>query len=130
MTYQEAEWIVKEIQTLKRYWENNLFREYNEIMPPQVYISDIKRMDLDAVKEIIDNHYGVYTEGDIVIEKSGIPALITYIEKDDAETIHDIKYHVIYSYGGTKIINIDSIISKCDNTDEFQKVAEVLNSHY
>ena len=84
-------------------------------------------MSLEQVKEIIDNYYGVYYKDDIVLSKQGYFVLITYVEDDDAETLQDIKYHVVYQSGRTGILYIDQIETKYDTFDGFRIIEAKLN---
>ena len=127
MTYQETMWIVKEIERLKNLWNRNQFDEYREVIPEGIYISDLNEMSLEQVKEIIDNYYGVYYEGDIILMKSGYFVLITYIDDADAKTLQDVKYHVVYPSGKTNIICINQIETKYDTFDGFRIIEAKLN---
>ena len=123
MTYQEAKFIVKEVEHLKYLWDKHLFSDYSEIMPKDINRYDIDKMDFRVLQDIIDNHYGVYFEGDVVKTKiSKNPALITHIDNDKAETMHDVKYHILFGNGKTCVIDIRTIecrLYRINNAKEY-----------
>lgn len=128
MTYQEIKWIVNEIERLNSEYSKYHFDEYYKVIPEIIYKSDIDKMNVEEIKEILNSHYGVYQVGDIVFDKSGSPALITFIDSDDADRIQDVKYHIVYPHGETRIACIEDLISKCGNTTAFKQIEDVINS--
>lgn len=116
MTYQESEWIAREMMRLVKCYHNYQFKEYNHVISQGIAPSDLYRMDLNEVKEMIDNCYGVYQVGDIVkVSYENQTALITYIDSEKAETMHDVEYHVLYLSGKVKVVHISNIRAKIGN---------------
>ena len=134
MTYQEAKWIVKEVERLISVYKRNTSlgdRTYYEVIPNNIYPSNLLKMQIEEVADIINTHYGVYKVNDIVTDKDGYVGMITFVETNGAETIHDIKYHTIQPGGMTRIININQIEKKLGSYDSaLGKVDEILNVYF
>lgn len=134
MTYQEAKWIVKEVERLISAYKRNTSlgdKTYYEVIPNNIYPSNLLKMQIEEVADIINTHYGVYKVNDIVIDKDGCVGMITFVEANGAETIHDIKYHTIQPGGMTEIISIDKIEKKLGSYDSaLGKVDEILNVYF
>ena len=134
MTYQEAKWIVKEVERLISAYKRNTSlgdRTYYEVIPNNIYPSNLLTMQIEEVADIINAHYGVYKVNDIVTDKDGCVGMITFVETNGAETLHDIKYHTIKPGGITEIIGIDKIEKKLGSYDSaLGKVDEILNVYF
>ena len=133
MTYQEAKWIVNEVERLIECFESNSMSgidSYKKVIPDNVYPSTLNKMSIDEVNKIIKSYYGAYNEYDIVTDEMGVPCMITYIDYRDAETIHEIRYHVIYAGGMTNIISIDDIKSKLGSYSDAMKLCDMVLNEY
>ena len=134
MTYQEAKWIVKEVERLISAYKRNTSlgdKAYYEVIPNNIYPSNLLKMQIEEVADIINAHYGVYKVNDIVTDKDGYVGMITFVETNGAETLHDIKYHMIQPGGMTEIISIDKIEKKLGSYDSaLGKVDEILNVYF
>lgn len=117
MTYQETKWIINEVEELIDAYESNSSagkEKYYKVIPSElnIYPYTLERMDFNKVAEIINSHYGIYQEDDVITDKVGIPCLITHIDKSDAVSLHEVKYHVLYQGGITNVLFIDDIATK------------------
>ena len=135
MKYREAKWIINEIESLIDAYESNtaagIARYRGVISDDNIYPTTLNRMTFEEVAEIVNSHYGVYHENDVITDKDGIPCLITHIDYNDAETLHDVKYHVIYQGGITNVLYIDNIVTKLGTVyDAICKVNNILEDYF
>lgn len=134
MTYRETKYIINEVEKLIDDYESksSVRREnYWKVIPNKIYPSRLNFMNIDDVADIINSHYGVYQKDDIITDRVGLPCLITYIDKSDAETLHEVKYHVIYQGGITGILFIDDIITKLGTyNDSICSIDAVLGKYF
>ena len=128
MKYREAKWIINEIESLICAYESNTSAG---IPDDNIYPTTLNRMTLDEVAEIVNSHYGVYQENDVITDRIGIPCLITHIDYSDAETLHEVKYHVLYQGGITNVLYIDDIVAKLGSVyDAIGSVNEILGDYF
>ena len=134
MKYREAKWIINEVESLIEAYESNTtagIARYRDVIPEDIYPTKLNRMTLDEVAEIINSHYGVYQVGDVVTDKIGIPCYISYIDYSDAETLHEVKYHVVYQGGLTDILYIGDIVAKLGTyNDAMILIDEILGDYF
>lgn len=134
MKYREAKWIINEVESLIEAYESNTatgIARYRGVIPEDIYPVTLNRMTLEEVAEIINSHYGVYKESDVVTDRIGIPCLITYIDCSDAETLHEVKYHVLYQGGITNVLYIDDIVAKLGSVyDAIGEVNKILGNYF
>ena len=133
MTYQEAKWIIEETERLISCYESNSslgMEKYRKVIPEGIYPTKIERMNIEEVAEIINSHYGVYQEDDIVTDRIGIPCLITHIDISDALSLHDVKYHVIYQGGITNVLSIDEIAIKLGSNKDVMGSCDLILGKY
>ena len=127
MKFKEVEFIVHEIEDiLSGYTNGGSIDLYHEIIPDGISPKDINEMDFDDVITILKDHYGVYKKNDVIIENTGCVSLITCIDAANAKSMHDIKYHVLYSDGSTNILSIDDIDTCIGKIDEINNVFKTL----
>ena len=134
MNYLEAKWIVKEVESLVKSHNTNSslgWERYRKVIGDDIYPSTLSKMPFHEVVEIINSHYGVYRVGDIVTDKVGIPCYISYIDCGDAETLHDVRYHVIYQGGLTDTLHIGDIVTKLGTyNDAMILIDEILGDYF
>ena len=135
MKYREAKWIINEVESLIEAYESNTaagMARYRGVIPDDnVYPTTLNRMTFDEVAEIVNSHYGVYQENDVITDRIGIPCLITHIDRSDAETLHEIKYHVLYQGGITNVLYIDDIVAKLGSVyDAIGDVNKILGDYF
>lgn len=135
MKYREAKWIINEVESLKEAYESNTsagIAQYRGVIPDDnIYPTTLNRMTLDEVAEIVNSHYGVYQENDVITDRIGIPCLITHIDCSDAETLHEVKYHVLYQGGITNVLYIDDIVAKLGSVyDAIGDVNKILGDYF
>lgn len=135
MKYREAKWIINEIESLICAYESNTsagIARYRGVIPDDnIYPTTLNRMTFDEVAEIVNSHYGVYKENDVITDRIGIPCLITHIDYSDAETLHEVKYHVLYQGGITNVLYIDDIVAKLGSVyDAIGSVNEILGDYF
>lgn len=135
MTYNEAKWIVNEVESLIGAYDSNTtagIARYRSVIPDDnIYPTRLERMAFDEVAEIINSHYGIYQKDDVVTDKDYVPCLITYIDYSDAETLHEVKYHVLYQGGITNILYIDDIVAKLGSiNDAIGEVNKILGNYF
>lgn len=135
MKYREAKWIINEVESLIEAYESNTaagMARYRGVIPDDnIYPTTLNRMTLDEVAEIVNSHYGVYQENDVITDRIGIPCLITHIDCSDAETLHEIKYHVLYQGGITNVLYIDDIVAKLGSVhDAIGDVNKILGDYF
>lgn len=134
MKYLEAKWIINEVESLIEEYESKStvrMENYYDIIPDGIYPTTLNRMTLDEVADIINSHYGVYKEDDVVTDKLGIPCLITHIDYSNAETLHEVKYHVLYQGGITSVLYIDDIVAKLGSVyDAIGEVNKILGDYF
>lgn len=135
MKYREAKWIINEIESLIEAYESNtaagIARYRGVISDENIYPTTLNRMTFDEVAEIVNSHYGVYQENDVITDRIGIPCLITHIDCSDAETLHEIKYHVLYQGGITNVLYIDDIVAKLGSVyDAIGDVNKILGDYF
>lgn len=135
MKYREAKWIINEVESLIEAYESNTaagMARYRGVIPDDnIYPTTLNRMTLDEVAEIVNSHYGVYQENDVITDRIGIPCLITHIDCSDAETLHEVKYHVLYQGGITNVLYIDDIVAKLGSVyDAIGDVNKILGDYF
>lgn len=135
MKYREAKWIINEVESLIEAYESNTaagMARYRGVIPDDnIYPTTLNRMTFDEVAEIVNSHYGVYQENDVITDRIGIPCLITHIDCSDAETLHEIKYHVLYQGGITNVLYIDDIVAKLGSVyDAIGDVNKILGDYF
>ena len=135
MKYREAKWIINEIESLICAYESNTsagIARYRFVIPDvNIYPTTLNRMTFDEVAEIVNSHYGVYKENDVITDRNGIPCLITHIDYSDAETLHEVKYHVLYQGGITNVLCIDDIVAKLGSAyDAIGDVNKILGDYF
>lgn len=135
MKYREAKWIINEVESLIEAYESNTsagIARYRGVIPDDnIYPTTLNRMTLDEVAEIVNSHYGVYQENDVITDRIGIPCLITHIDCSDAETLHEVKYHVLYQGGITNVLYIDDIVAKLGSVyDAIGDVNKILGDYF
>ena len=135
MKYREAKWIINEVESLIEAYESNTsagIARYRGVIPDDnIYPTTLNRMTLDEVAEIVNSHYGVYQENDVITDRIGIPCLITHIDCSDAETLHEVKYHVLYKGGITNVLYIDDIVAKLGSVyDAIGDVNKILGDYF
>jgi len=135
MKYREAKWIINEIESLICAYESNTaagIARYRGVIPDDnIYPTTLNRMTFDEVAEIVNSHYGVYKENDVITDRIGIPCLITHIDYSDAETLHEVKYHVLYQGGITNVLYIDDIVAKLGSVyDAIGDVNKILGDYF
>lgn len=135
MKYREAKWIINEVENLIKAYESNTsagIARYRGVIPDDnIYPTTLNRMTLDEVAEIVNSHYGVYQENDVITDRIGIPCLITHIDCSDAETLHEVKYHVLYQGGITNVLYIDDIVAKLGSVyDAIGDVNKILGDYF
>lgn len=135
MKYREAKWIINEVESLIEAYESNTavgMARYRGVIPDDnIYPTTLNRMTFDEVAEIVNSHYGVYQENDVITDRIGIPCLITHIDCSDAETLHEVKYHVLYQGGITNVLYIDDIVAKLGSVyDAIGDVNKILGDYF
>ena len=133
MQYRKAKWIINEVEGLINACESGTLsgiEKYYNVIPDNIDSTELNNMPFDEVAKIIDSHYGVYCENDVVRDKIGIPCLITHISYSDAETIHDVKYYVVYENGITNVLFIDDILEKIGHYEHVMKMCNHILSEY
>ena len=135
MKYREAKWIINEVESLIEAYESNTaagIARYRGVIPDDnIYPTTLNRMTFDEVAEIVNSHYGVYQENDVITDRIGIPCLITHIDCGDAETLHEVKYHVLYQGGITNVLYIDDIVAKLGSVyDAIGDVNKILGDYF
>lgn len=135
MKYREAKWIINEVESLIEAYESNTaagMARYRGVIPDDnIYPTTLNRMTFDEVAEIVNSHYGVYQENDVITDRIGIPCLITHIDYSDAETLHEVKYHVLYQGGITNVLYIDDIVAKLGSVyDAIGDVNKILGDYF
>lgn len=135
MKYREAKWIINEVESLIEAYESNTsagIARYRGVIPDDnIYPTTLNRMTLDEVTEIVNSHYGIYQENDVITDRIGIPCLITHIDCSDAETLHEVKYHVLYQGGITNVLYIDDIVAKLGSVyDAIGDVNKILGDYF
>lgn len=135
MKYREAKWIINEVESLIEAYESNTaagIARYRGVIPDDnIYPTTLNRMTFDEVAEIVNSHYGVYQENDVITDRIGIPCLITHIDYSDAETLHEVKYHVLYQGGITNVLYIDDIVAKLGSVyDAIGDVNKILGDYF
>ena len=135
MKYREAKWIINEVESLIEAYESNTaagIARYRGVIPDDnIYPTTLNRMTFDEVAEIVNSHYGVYQENDVITDRIGIPCLITHIDCSDAETLHEVKYHVLYQGGITNVLYIDDIVAKLGSVyDAIGDVNKILGDYF
>ena len=135
MKYHEAKWIINEVESLIEEYESNTaagIARYRGVIPDDnIYPATLNRMTFDEVAEIVNSHYGVYQENDVITDRIGIPCLITHIDCSDAETLHEVKYHVLYQGGITNVLYIDDIVAKLGSVyDAIGDVNKILGDYF
>lgn len=117
MTYQEAKWIVQEVEKAKADYPS-MNGKWGWFFPDKnVSHNEVDEMDFGEVVKAVMSFYGAYDVGDIVLTNAGLPCLITNIENyNTASTIHDIMHHVIFANGTVATLKIDDIASKVDES--------------
>lgn len=135
MKYREAKWIINEIESLICAYESNtsagIARYRGVISDDNIYPTTLNRMTFEEVAEIVNSHYRVYKENDVITDRIGIPCLITHIDYSDAETLHEIKYHVLYQGGITNVLYIDDIVAKLGSVyDAIGDVNKILGDYF
>lgn len=135
MKYREAKWIINEVESLIEAYESNTAAgivRYRCVIPDDnIYPTTLNRMTFDEVAEIVNSHYGVYQENDVITDRIGIPCLITHIDYSDAETLHEVKYHVLYQGGITNVLYIDDIVAKLGSVyDAIGDVNKILGDYF
>lgn len=135
MKYREAKWIINEVESLIEAYESNTsagIARYRGVIPDDnIYPTTLNRMTLDEVAEIVNSHYGVYQENDVITDRIGIPCIITHIDCSDAETLHEVKYHVLYQGGITNVLYIDDIVAKLGSVyDAIGDVNKILGDYF
>ncbi len=135
MKYCEAKWIINEVESLIEAYESNTsdgIARYRGVIPDDnIYPITLNRMTFDEVAEIVNSHYGVYQENDVIADRIGIPCLITHIDYSDAETLHEVEYHVLYRGGITNVLYIDDIVAKLGSIyDAIGDVNKILGDYF
>lgn len=134
MKYREAKWIINEVESLIEAYESNTgagIARYRGVIPDDnIYPTTLNRMTFDEVAEIVNSHYGVYQENDVITDRIGIPCLITHIDCSNAETLHEVKYHVLYQGGITNVLFIDDILEKIGHYEHVMKMCNHILSEY